>query len=309
MRERQTYAWRLLVTGTCFVLFGLGGLLLGLLVFPAMLMLPGGPGRRRARTRATVQRSFRLFVAVMSGLRGLCYEFHGADRLGRPGQLIIANHPTLIDVVFIVAFTPAPACVVKAALFANPFTRHVVRAAGYIRNAPTDEMIERSVAALRSGRCPGNVPRGHPHSCRPAPGIPPRRGSVAVQGAAVLTPIYIHVDQPMLTKTLPWYKVPPRVPRFTIRVGDDIDLGPFRSAPPPRASRQLNDWLVRAYEHELAPLRGYNGTTRRTRDSRVGSGRAGGGACRREMKCSSRYRLLLSSCSRLSLAGSLPRHG
>jgi hypothetical protein len=63
----------------------------------------------------------------------------------------------------------------------------------------------------------------------------------------------------MLTKTLPWYKVPPRVPRFTIRVGDDIDLGPFRSAPPPRASRQLNDWLVRAYEHELAPLRGYNG--------------------------------------------------
>jgi 1-acyl-sn-glycerol-3-phosphate acyltransferase len=259
MRERQTYSWRLLVTGTCFVMFGLGGLLLGLLVFPAMLMLPGGPGRRRARTRATVQQSFRLFVAVMSGLRGLSYEFHGAERLGRPGQLIIANHPTLIDVVFIVAFTPAPACVVKAALFANPFTRYVVRAAGYIRNAPTEEMIERSVAALRSGEALVMFPEGT--RSRAGQPVAFHRGaaSVAVQGAAALTPIYIHVDQPLLDKTLPWYKVPPRVPRFSIRVGDDIDLGPFRSAPPPRASRQLNDWLMRAYGDELAPLRGYNG--------------------------------------------------
>lgn len=259
MRERQTYAWRLLVTGTCFVLFGLGGLLLGLLVFPAMLMLPGGPGRRRARTRAIVQRSFRLFVAVMSGLGGLRYQFHGAERLGRPGQLIIANHPTLVDVVFIVAFTPAPACVVKAALFANPFTRHVVRAAGYIRNAPTDEMIERSVAALRSGDALVMFPEGT--RTRAGQPLAFHRGaaSVAVQGATVLTPIYIHVDQPLLDKTLPWYKVPPRIPRFSFRVGDDIDLGPFREVPPPRASRQLNDWLVGAYEHELARLHGYNG--------------------------------------------------
>jgi len=56
----------------------------------------------------------------MSGLRGLGYEFEGRERLGRPGQLIVANHPTLIDVVLIVAFTPAPACVVKAAPVRQP---------------------------------------------------------------------------------------------------------------------------------------------------------------------------------------------
>jgi 1-acyl-sn-glycerol-3-phosphate acyltransferase len=259
MAERHTYVWRLLVTGSCFALFGLGGLLLGLLVFPAMLMLPGGPSRRRARTRAIVQRSFRLFVAVMSGLGGVRYDFRGAERLGRPGQLIIANHPTLVDVVFIVAFTPAPACVVKTALFANPFTRYVVRAAGYIPNAPTDEMIERSVAALRSGDTLVMFPEG----TRTQPGRPLafHRGaaSVAVQAASVLTPIYIHVDQPLLDKTRSWYKVPPRIPQFSLRVGDDIDLGPFRTALPPRASRQLNEWLLGAYERELARLRGYNG--------------------------------------------------
>ena len=70
MGERQTYLWRILVTGACFVLFGVGGLILGLIVFPVVLLLPGGPGPSSCPTRGLVQRAFRLFVATMSGLRG-----------------------------------------------------------------------------------------------------------------------------------------------------------------------------------------------------------------------------------------------
>jgi len=259
MSRRQTYIWRIAVTGTCFVLFGIGGLILGLLVFPAMLLLPGGPARRRARTRSLVQRAFRAFVAVMSGARGLSYEFEGRERLGRPGQLIIANHPTLIDVVFIVAFTPAPACVVKAALFGNPFTRSVVRAAGYIKNAPTDAMLEQAIEALRAGDSLVMFPEGT--RTRPDQPLQFHRGvaSIAVRGAAILTPVYIHVDQPLLHKSQPWYRVPQRRPHLSIRVGADIDLEPYRNQQPPRASRQLNGWLLEHYQQELAGVGGYNG--------------------------------------------------
>jgi 1-acyl-sn-glycerol-3-phosphate acyltransferase len=258
MVERQTYFWRLAVTGTCFALFGIGGLILGLLVFPAVLLLPGGAVRRRARTRALVQRAFRVFVAIMSGLKGLSYEFIGRERLGLPGQLVIANHPTLVDVVFIVAFTPAPACVVKVAVFNNPFMRLVVRAAGYIRNAPTDAMIAQSVEALRLGDTVVMFPEG----TRTRPGRPMEfhRGaaSVALQGAARLTPVYITVDQPLLHKSQPWYRVPARRPHIRIRVGEDVDLDPYRSMPPPKASRHLNAALVAQYERELGSSRGYN---------------------------------------------------
>jgi 1-acyl-sn-glycerol-3-phosphate acyltransferase len=258
MLGRQTYLWRVLVTGACFVLFGIGGLILGLLVLPAMMLAPGTGARRRVRIRGLVQRSFRGFVEVMSGLRGLAYEFAGHERLGRPGQLVIANHPTLIDVVFIVAFTPAPACVVKAALFGNRFTRRVVQAAGYISNSPTDRMIEDSIAALESGDCLVMFPEG----TRTRPGEPMRfqRGtaSVAVRGASVLTPVYIRVDQPFLHKAQAWYQVPPRRPFISIRVGEDIDLQPYRQAPAPRASRELNAWLLEHYEQELARTDGYN---------------------------------------------------
>ncbi len=56
----------------------------------------------------------------MSGVGVLSYEFHGAERLGRPGQIILANHPSLIDVVFLIGFTPQATCIVKEALFPQP---------------------------------------------------------------------------------------------------------------------------------------------------------------------------------------------
>ncbi len=258
MEERQTYLWRIFVTGTCFVLFGLSGLILGLFVLPVTLLLPGGAARRRARTRALVQRAFRLFVDTMSGLGGVSYAFAGTERLGRPGQLIIANHPTLVDVVFIVAFTPAPACVVKAAIFNNPFTRWVVQAAGYIRNSPTDTMIEQAILGLRSG----DILIMFPEGTRTRPDQPRHfhRGaaSIATQAAAVLTPVYISVDQPLLHKSQPWYRVPRRRPHLSLRVGEDIDLAQYRDMPPPRASRQLNTWLLAHYETELGHANVYN---------------------------------------------------
>ena len=260
MEKRETYLWRIAVTGTCFTLFGLGGLILGLLVFPAMMLLPGDAARCRARTRGLVQRAFRLFVYVMNGGGGISYEIQGRERLGRPGQLVIANHPTLVDVVLIVAFTPAPACVVKVALFHNPFTRRVVQAAGYISNSPTDEMIERSAAALRADDCLVMFPEG----TRTRPGQPFafNRGaaSVALRAARVLTPVYIRCEPVVLPKGDSWYKVPPRRPHFTLEVGDDIDLAPYRALPPPKASRQLNAWLQDHYAARLGTSGGYNGT-------------------------------------------------
>ena len=261
MQGRQTYIWRIFATGACFTLFGIGGLILGVIVFPATLLLPGGPERRRARMRGLVQRALRLFVRVINGMRVISYEFHGTERLGRTGQLIIANHPTLVDVVLIVAFTPAPCCVVKAAMFRNPFTRGVVRAAGYISNSSTDEMIHGATAALRSGDSLVMFPEG----TRTRPGQPLQfaRGtaSIAVKAADVLTPVYIRCEPLLLPKFVPWYRVPPRRPHYTLEVGEDIDLAAYRGLPPPKASRLLNAWLLQHFTERLGTSRGYNATS------------------------------------------------
>jgi 1-acyl-sn-glycerol-3-phosphate acyltransferase len=119
-------------------------------------------------------------------------------------------------------------------------------------------MIEQATAALRAGDCLVMFPEG----TRTRPGEPLQfhRGtaSVAVHAARVLTPIYVRVDQPLLHKAQPWYRVPRRRPHLVFEVGEDIDLEPYRHQPPPRASRQLNAWLLAHYERKLGLPDGYN---------------------------------------------------
>ena len=101
--KRLNRAWRLFGTGFCFFAFGLGGLIFGIVVFPLIFVFIRNPNTRKGIARRFVSNSFKLFMAIMSGLGVLSYEIKGSENavIGH-NQIIIANHPMLIDVVFLV---------------------------------------------------------------------------------------------------------------------------------------------------------------------------------------------------------------
>src|SRR5690242_1375793 len=101
MLKAISYYWRLFATGLCFTVFGLSGAFFGGIVFPVMRLVPGGPAAHQRRVRATVRVYMRFFVGLMNAVGVLRFEFEGAEALGRPGQMILANHPSLIDVLFL----------------------------------------------------------------------------------------------------------------------------------------------------------------------------------------------------------------
>ncbi|HEX8776740.1 MAG TPA: lysophospholipid acyltransferase family protein [Rhodanobacter sp.] len=252
-QRRDAWAWRLVATGASFALFGLGGLLLRVLVLPLLACLPGDALARRRRARAAISRAFHLHVQFMYRTRVLDFAIDGAERLGRPGQLVVANHPSLIDVVFLASQIRDANCVVKQGLFDNPCTRGPVRTAQYIGNDGSMDMLERAADVLREGQCLIVFPEG----TRTVPGQPPRfhRGAaaIALRGARTVTPVFITVDPPTLTKGRPWHHIPPCRFRVRLRVGADIDLAPFRvDAALPIASRRLNDHLHHLFLRELA---------------------------------------------------------
>ncbi|HEY1027063.1 MAG TPA: 1-acyl-sn-glycerol-3-phosphate acyltransferase [Pseudomonas sp.] len=247
------YAWRLVATALSFALFGVGGVLLRVLIFPLLGLLPGDTLRHRTRARAVVSWTFRVFVQFMFRTGVLTYEVEGAERLGRPGQMVIANHPSLIDVVVLIAFIRDANCVVKQSLWENPCMRGPIRAAQYISNSGSMDMLDEAAGALQSGETLIVFPEG----TRTVPGTNPEfhRGAaaIAVRGASVVTPVVISVTPTTLTKAEPWYSIPSRRFHFRLRVGEDIDPRQFtEQAPLPIASRKLNDHLHQHFMKELA---------------------------------------------------------
>lgn len=66
--------------------------------------------------------------------------------------MIIANHPSLIDVVFLIGLVRQANCVVKKSLWENPFTRGPLRSTEYISNDGSMDMLDAAAESLQNGQ-------------------------------------------------------------------------------------------------------------------------------------------------------------
>jgi 1-acyl-sn-glycerol-3-phosphate acyltransferase len=249
MFNRFVLCWRVFGTGLSFVTVGIGGVF----IFPLLNIVIRSRERRSVIARHVIRFTFRCIVGLMRVMGVFRYEINGLERLERHGLLILANHPTLIDIVFLIAFVKRAVCIVKSKLWRHPFTHATVRAAAYVRNDDYGvQLIEDCVAAVRRG---GNLiifPEG---TRTPASGsITLKRGAanIAVRAQCNVTPVLIRCAPPMLVKGEKWWRLPPCPSHFTIEVREDINIRPFIAAARSHglAARYLTDYLEDYFTRE-----------------------------------------------------------
>ncbi|WP_235428272.1 MULTISPECIES: lysophospholipid acyltransferase family protein [Xenorhabdus] len=221
--ERTNWFWRLLMTGLCFTLFGLGGLLLSLIWFNLLLVFQRNEDKRCHLARHSISLSFRLFLFLTKKLGVLDYHFNGLDKVrADKGCLIVANHPTLLDYVILASALPDIDCIVKSALLRNPFISGVIRSARYPVNSDAETLLP---------VCRGRLASGHnilifPEGTRTTPGqsMTLQRGAanIAVRCECDLRIIHITCSQRMLDKKSQWYQIPPKKPIYTITIGEQL---------------------------------------------------------------------------------------
>jgi 1-acyl-sn-glycerol-3-phosphate acyltransferase len=247
-------AWRALRTGLAFFIFGAGALVLAFGVFPLVRLLPGAPDRRQLRAQYLVHLTFRVFVAIMRALGLIRVCGVGTERLGVPGaRLVVANHPTLIDVVLLIACMPQADCVVKQAYWRSRIMRRVVAAAGYIPNVDGEDLVRACVTRLAAGRALLLFPEG---TRSPRNGLGPfRRGvaHVALRSGCDPIPVVITCDPPTLMKGTKWYDVPDRTAVLRVEVGPPIAIRDVAgdSGDEPLAARRMTAALVAFYQDQL----------------------------------------------------------
>jgi 1-acyl-sn-glycerol-3-phosphate acyltransferase len=243
--RRLDHCWRVAATGFSFAVFGFCSLFVGLTVLPLIGLAARSVERRRILVQRTIHWTMRGFVRMLRLLGIASFEVQGRERLRIPGSLIVANHPSLLDVVFLIALMPQVDCLVKDGLRRNPFLRWAVFWADYIPNGGDPETLLRDAAAcLRAGRSLIVFPEG----TRSVPGQPlvMRRGAarIALMASAPILPVTIVCRPPTLAKGVPWYRIPDRRPHWEIQVGEPIAPASFAGGLEAAAARRLTGRLL-----------------------------------------------------------------
>ena len=241
MLERALHFWRVFGAGISFSIVGAAGVL----VFPVLNLVVWRRSWRRDLARQAIWLTFRGIVSIMRALRIIRVDVTGLERLERRGLLILANHPSLIDVVLLMAFVKQADCIIKRGVWRNPFTHATVRAADYIRNDSGPGLVEKCIASLESGSNLIIFPEGT--RTPPDGSIRLQRGAanIAVRTLRNVTPVLIRCTPAMVGKGRQFWWTLARSIHYRIEVGEDIDTRPFvnQALSETLAARRLTRYL------------------------------------------------------------------
>ncbi len=218
---------------------GLVSLGWNLLAVPLYPLLPVERGR--AVGRAVIAWCYRAFWALASLAGMLKIESSVLDRFrDEAGLIIVANHPSMLDALILVARLPRSACIMKAELMKNLFLGAGARLARYIRNDSARGMIRLTVQDLRRGGQLVIFPEGTRTTVRPVNPFRPGVTLIAKLADVPIQTVFIDTDSPYLGKGWPIWKLPPLPMVFTVRLGER-----FAPSPDPHALlRTLEDYFV-----------------------------------------------------------------
>lgn len=235
-------------SGLSFALFGVLGFILSITVFPLLYLVPIKSHRRKRCARRLLAELFPIYIAFMERCGLIKISRHSCDNLGDGGELIIANHPSLLDVVYLIASVKNANCLVKRSLFFNPFTAGAVRAAGYIRN-DSEELLEECKASLAAGDSLIIFPEG----TRTDPFRPLKflRGpaNIALTAQSDICPVVIRCKPARLMKHQAWYEMSTQTLEVDIEAFPKISIEPYlqQGSRRSRLSRKLTADLEKFY--------------------------------------------------------------
>ncbi|WP_448761132.1 lysophospholipid acyltransferase family protein [Acinetobacter tandoii] len=258
VKQKANYIWRVGATGLSFASFGLGGVAIGALIAPMVKLSSQDLDIRTQRTQKVIKHSFKGFTEMMVKLGIMTYEVEGLEKLQQSQQeLVIANHPTLIDVVVLIGLMERANCVVKQTLWSNPFTKGPVQNAGYILNAGSEQFIQDCVSKLQQDHAASLLI--FPEGTRTAKGEQLndfQRGAanIALRAGVPIRPVLITCTPSTLTKNEKWYHIPDRPFHIQVKVLDAIRVEDVLDdvTVNPKNVRQLNQQLQWFFNQELS---------------------------------------------------------
>ncbi|MDP8098892.1 lysophospholipid acyltransferase family protein [Pasteurella atlantica] len=240
MAQKLDWLRRFLGTMFGFVLFGLAGILIKVILYPYVKDHKNNSLTMQLKARKIVSNIWLFFVKYLTWAGVLEVKYTGFERLGKAGQLVIANHPSLLDVVLIFSQQHRFNCIIKKDLLHNPTMTSPILSCGFLPNTESEELLIKTNEVLKEQPLL-LFPEGTRTDWDGV--IKFNRGatSLGLRSAKIITPIVIKMSPLNFKKGQAWYKIPPCRIQYELTVGEDIDPQTYLAKKPlPIASRLLN---------------------------------------------------------------------
>ncbi|GHV83118.1 hypothetical protein AGMMS50212_04580 [Spirochaetia bacterium] len=158
--NRMLYIYRVAAKLFCFILFGFGTLILIIFVFPCMSFFIKPKERFQRDGRRTVSATWHFFCTVMKIVKVTDIKVDNpAAYKNLRSKIIVANHPSLLDVVIIISLIPNANCIVNGALLKN-IVGGVVRRLYISNTLDFETLCDECNKTLNEGNCLVIFPEG-----------------------------------------------------------------------------------------------------------------------------------------------------
>lgn len=225
------------------VLFALGGIVFNLYYLLAVLIPP--IARNQRHFQRVIHRLFAFFIAWSRWTRLLSVNYEGIERIPAGGCVVVANHPGLMDIIYILARIPEAISLFKPAIRNNPVLGAGARCAGYIGNDGGPDLVR--VASEKAGE--GRKLVIFPEGTRTPPGValgPLRPGFVIIarRAGVPIQLVCIAWNSNVLVKGREWWKLPRLPGKVNIKVGPLLSVASEESAG--EVSARIESWFREA---------------------------------------------------------------
>ena len=252
---RIRYIRRVCVKLFCFAFFGISSLILAILLFPIMHVLSGfSETKFKKMVRKFNHRYFKIFVKLATILGGISLSVENKGALSElRSKVVIANHPSLFDVVILFSLIPNADCIVKGELIQNKFISLIIKNLYIPNNIPFDDQLEHAKKSMEEGNNLIIFPEG----TRSKPGEPWefKKGAArfALYSKNDVIPIYFGGNEKIglrkHDKLLQFH--PTERYKYILKVLPSISIKEFEDMPMTKSATKLTHKMKEILEKEL----------------------------------------------------------
>lgn len=222
---REIIRWgRVCLAAAAYIGFWLGGVVVSIFFLPVSWLRYRSVPRveQAAACQRWVQRAFRVLIDFMR-ITGLVHFVPRSVDPTTPagGFVLIANHPTLVDVAALTSVFGRFTCIAKTSFFRAPFLGRILRWCAYLDGGIGDPfsgiiVVKQGVERLAEGMPVLIFPEGTrspEHELYPF-----KRGAfeIACRAKVPVFPVLIRCEPLALSKSKRWYQIPATTAYLTL---------------------------------------------------------------------------------------------